>query len=246
MRQRSFSQQAAYVAAGHGIVLILLMLLPMIPGFFQRPTEAITMIDFVVDTRTEKGDGGEPEEALEEPTPPEKIPEPTPVKAVAPDPDEMPAPKKPEQKKEEPKKKPDPPKTAKKPIQIGPKVKRPGAVDPLTAQQIRDRLALGARVGTFNSAIPSEDQLGLVRIRNVLYNAWSQPAREAVGGRTVEATLRLDLDGTVLDRSITKRSGIAEFDTSVEQAINAVNRIPGLTVAFVQKHRTVSIAFEVR
>lgn len=242
-----FYRSAAKVAAWHFGILILLALLPVVPGLFHRPTQPITMIDFVVDPSGLKGEGGDPEPVA----PPEKVPDPSPVpppveQKKAPLPDEMPPPPQAEPKKADAKKTPD---KAKKPeIQVSKrKVQRSvGTQNPLSAEQIGRLRALGAKVGTYNSDIPSDEQLGLGRIRDALYGAWAQPSRESVGGRTVDASIRMDLDGRILERNLTRRSGIAEFDESVERALQAVERIPGLTVAFVQKHRTVSIKFEVR
>lgn len=255
MNDRRFHRRFVHVTIGHIVVLALVLVTPAFRGLFRRKVAVVTPIDFVVDTRTLKGDGEEQSE--DPPAPPVRLetPEPPAPKPEAPKPKPKP--------QEIPKPKPPKPKEAEQPPVVKPpsgmtkievsrvKVRRPvkgngGTPNPLTPEEIRRRLALGARAGSYNSAIPSEEARSFGLIYQALYQAWAQPSKESVGSQSVTASIRLELDGRVADRQLVSRSGIADFDASVQAALNAVDRIPGLTVSFLQSHRVVTVLFEVQ
>lgn len=54
---------------------------------------------------------------------------------------------------------------------------------------------------------------------------WQQPPGVPIG-TTASTTVRVERDGTVSSKSITRRSGNAQFDQSVQNALNATTRLP--------------------
>lgn len=62
-------------------------------------------------------------------------------------------------------------------------------------------------------------------IKQRMYAVWQQPAN-APKGIPVTASIRVERDGTVSFKSISRRSGNAQFDQSVQNALNATTRLP--------------------
>jgi len=58
-----------------------------------------------------------------------------------------------------------------------------------------------------------------------MYSVWQQPAGAPVG-LTASTTLRVERDGTVSSKTITRRSGNMLFDQSVQNALNDTVRLP--------------------
>jgi hypothetical protein len=246
MRQVPFQLTAEYVAAVHLVLALLLVLLPLIPNpFHARNRSVIEPIDFVVDvTPLGDGDAEEDEEEAEVAKPVATV---EPADAVV-KPIEKPVTTKPPTVKAPPK-----PTTKVQVQRSTKKIKRTvggsttaGKPTGLTPDEIRRRLAMGARAGTYNSAIPSEEAMHFGTIYRVLYEAWVQPSAATVGRANVTAELRFAPDGSIVGRRLVTRSGVREMDASVEQALNAVDRVPGLSVAFLSGHRQVTVLFEVQ
>jgi TonB family protein len=61
-----------------------------------------------------------------------------------------------------------------------------------------------------------------------LYQRWAQPGRAELGGRkpTVAVSLSLDAGGRVKSAAITRRSGIAPMDASVEALLASLTTLP--------------------
>lgn len=246
MKQVPFHLTAEYVAAVHLTLALLLVLLPLIPNPFHARNQALIVpIDFVVDvTPLGDGDADEDEEEAEAAKPAATV---EPADAVT-KPAEKPAVKTPPKASTPPK-----PETKVKVQRSTKKIKRtlggsttPGKPTGLTPDEIRRRLAMGARAGSYNSAIPSEEAMHFGTIYRVLYDAWVQPSAATVGRANVTAELRFAPDGSIVGRRLVKPSGVREMDTSVEQALNAVDRVPGLPVSFLNGHRQVTVLFEVQ
>ncbi len=226
---------AEYVTAGHLLAILLVMLAPLISRLWPRARPDLVMpIDFVVDV-TPRGVAmdAEPEAPAPRPEAPEAVARPEPAPTARPD------------------VKPDPPKPRPQIERSTTRVRRtldatPGKPEGLTPEEIRRRLAMGARPGTHNSAIPSDAAMHFGRIYRALYEAWTQPSAAAVGRSTVTAELRFATDGRIVGRKLLNPSGIPEFDRSVERALNAVDRVPGLPVSFLEQHRVVTVLFEVQ
>ena len=62
-------------------------------------------------------------------------------------------------------------------------------------------------------------------VKQQMYAVWQQPAGAPIGLIAV-ATVRVERDGTVSLKSITRRTGNASFDQSVQSALNATTRLP--------------------
>jgi TonB family protein len=88
----------------------------------------------------------------------------------------------------------------------------------------------------------------LETISAVLRNRWKQPAAAELGGRRPQTAVALEIagDGHLRSARISKRSGVAAMDSSVEALLRGVRRLPppsayGIDAAVF----SVSIAFEV-
>lgn len=237
---------AEHVTAWHLFLVLAFMVSPYLLMLRPSPPpESVFIVDFVVDP-TPFG-AGTPDDAPETPPAPDPV-----VVMDAPDAVARPAPPKPTPQVELTKPKVEKPKIevskvkVKRPLGEAAATTRPGRPDGLTPEEIRRRLAMGARVGTFNSAIPSDAQLEFGRIYRLLYDAWEQPSAAAVRGATVTAELGFGPDGSIVRRRLAKPSGMPDFDRSVDRALKAVDRIPGLPLSFVDKHPVVTILFEVQ
>jgi outer membrane biosynthesis protein TonB len=78
-------------------------------------------------------------------------------------------------------------------------------------------------------------------VKQQMYAVWQQPAGAPIG-LTVTATVRVERDGTVSLKSITRRTGNALFDQSVQNALNMTTRLPTPPVDLPD--RNIEIVFE--
>ncbi|MDZ4198060.1 MAG: TonB C-terminal domain-containing protein, partial [Kiritimatiellia bacterium] len=82
-------------------------------------------------------------------------------------------------------------------------------------------------------------------VKQAFYDIWAQPSGlSASSGLRVDATVRVCRDGSILRRTVTRRSGNSVMDASVQQALDAVNRLRPLPDTFRGAHRDITIAFE--
>jgi len=114
----------------------------------------------------------------------------------------------------------------------------------MTEEEIRKLLAEGAKLSDHTS-IPDEDSRCFEIVRRTLYGAWSQPGRAEAGNAQAEITLRLGPGGKILGSEIARPSGNRVLDRSVLDALNAVERISGLTAGFMERHKVITISFRV-
>lgn len=114
----------------------------------------------------------------------------------------------------------------------------------LAPEEIKKFLARGAIPGDHTSVLDDDWQY-FEMVRQVLYNAWVQPSDEEVGDAVTEVSIRLQQDGQVIDRSLVRKSGNTVMDDSVIQAANSVQRIEGLSPAFLRKHKVIIVSFRV-
>jgi TonB family protein len=63
-------------------------------------------------------------------------------------------------------------------------------------------------------------------IYSALYEVWQQPSGMAGRGLSVTALLRVARDGSILEKRIIRKSGNSIMDSSVQNALEAVNRFP--------------------
>lgn len=114
----------------------------------------------------------------------------------------------------------------------------------LSQEEIRKLLAKGARAGDHTS-IPGDDTRYFEIVRQTLYKAWAQPSAEEVGDAVAEVSIRLRRDGQIIDRNMERESGNAVMDASVMEAVNSVQRITGLSSAFLIRHEAITVSFKV-
>ncbi|MEE9369413.1 MAG: TonB family protein [Pontiella sp.] len=221
------------------VILVLLMVSGLKGCFRPKPKpEIVTFIEF-----------GSPAPAVDvqhvakmsEPEPPapapksEPAPVPEPVKKIIPPPTKKKAiapPKKKEPPKVEPKPEPVKPKwTPTKASDINPNKSKRIVETPskptVSAADIRKELSNVQRsskkspgpVGssTANSAYDSH-------IYTIFYNAWAQPGTSA--SRPTEVTISISSTGRIKSARISKSSGDAQFDATVQKAINTVKILP--------------------
>ena len=115
----------------------------------------------------------------------------------------------------------------------------------LTTEEIARMLALSATVGDHNE-IPEGDTLYYEIIRRTLYNAWNQPSHDEVGNAVAEVTVKFMPDGRIAGAALTTKTGIANMDSSVMDAVNSLSRIDGLSPDFLKYHNEVKIGFTVK
>lgn len=93
---------------------------------------------------------------------------------------------------------------------------RQPTIDPSRVRSALEQVASGA----VNPLAAYYEQ---VRIR--LYEVWQPPAGVPLG-LTASAQIRVEADGSISSKSISRRSGHAAFDQSVQDALNRVTRLP--------------------
>lgn len=215
-------------AVVHGVLLLALIIAPLIFNWRIRKKrkEIITFVDLTI-----------PMPEIPSPTPEVKSPEPP-----------KPAP-------EPPKPKTDIPEPEKKPKHVvqksEKKVKRPPPPKPKTPQlsqeEIRKLLAAGAKISD-RLSVPSDEFPAAwyyALVRQTMYDAWSQPSSLAGrSGLTAEVTIRVQRDGRILSRDMTRSSGNSVMDDSVMKAVQAVMQLRPLPPQFPGTSHEITIEFE--
>ena len=112
----------------------------------------------------------------------------------------------------------------------------------MTDEQLRRVLNSDIQLG--QGAALSEEDLYLDLVRQTMYKVWAQPTSVSIDGLVTKVDISLQLDGSISERRLVRPSGNATMDASVMKAANSVSRIPGLPGSFIQKHRTITVAFE--
>lgn len=197
----------------HTGIILLLFIVPLFRGCFrEKPKEAVI---FVAPATAPAVTEAILPSIKPDPNP-EPAPEPTPEPEPAPEPDPTPNPT---PKPEKPKWKP------KKVVRQNKRVTRqtttppPRPVQRVRADQIQKALDSAA------TSHADQHLLYCSRIQPKFDAVWRQPTAAAYGTRA-SATIRVHASGRVTYRRLTARSGNAAFDRSVENALNAINRLP--------------------
>lgn len=255
----------SWVSGAHLATVILVLVLPAIKGCFRpKPKEIITFVDLSAPPPPPP----EPEvEHKPKPTPEpvkiSKIPPPKPVRTNSvpkkPEP-KKPTPKKPEPAKPETKKpavtntppKPTPKSEAERlaavrqnrpiPPPKGPTRPTQPAARPLDFSGLRSALDSAATgSGSGGSGVYSPFAGYYEGVERQMYAVWQQPTGVPVS-LTVAAVVRVERDGRVSLKSITRRSGHAALDQSVQNALNATTRLPAPPAGLPD--RNITIEFE--
>lgn len=188
------------------------------------------------------------------------VPDPLPPPPPLPDPPK-PEPKKPEKPKEKPKeapKKPEKPKEKpKKPtIKIGERVgpvttgkkdpKKAATQKALSADEIAKLLGMGAKAGNKNQIPKNEASRCYGAIQRAFYDACNQYGLEtSPTGRDPRLTVTFGSGGRVNNITIAQSSGDRTYDNQVLQACRQVRQISGLSQAFLNDYKTVTIQLSV-
>jgi outer membrane biosynthesis protein TonB len=245
---------------GHGVVLILALVLSLCSGWIKRkpveiPLEFTVVIEQPQETTHSKPDRTPPKP---DPEPPKLEPEPPPVDAVVPvvkpvvKPDVKPVVK--------PVVKPEPDKTPPKPpvssftkgervvrLTPGPTTRQPVKLTRqpmLSAEEIKRLLALGARPGEANVIPQDEVQRCFVLVKRALYEAWVRPSRGDAGPRPAQIELTFGFGGTIAQVRLVRSSGSVILDRSAEAAARAAGQVSGLTARFLHDYPRVTVDFE--
>ena len=216
-----------WVVIAHVIVVLLFLVVPGLRNVFRKKPELVIPVKFVVATPV----------SLSPPPTIAPVPKPTPKPKPKPEPKPKPAPK------PKPRKRP----KIEKSTNLISRTTAPPKVAPkprLSRKEIDRLLAEGATLSD-HTAVPGEDARCLEALRRALYSAWTQPSVAGVEGLVTHVSLDLTGNGSVGGWRINKGSGQADFDRTVESALRSVGRVSGLTTAFVKRHPSVSIAFQV-
>lgn len=227
-------------AAVHGVIVLALLIGSVASCVKRRQPREITTF---VDLQVEPAAASQPAQ----PAPPEPEPEPEPASAPAAIPEPEPAKPKPAPK---PKPKPAPkpkPKPESKVAVSRKLVRRDQPAQPapkLTPDQIRNLLADGIKR---TAAAGGDAEFGwyLVLVRNAMYDAWNQPSTLAGRrGLTAQITLRVQRNGIISGRKLTRPSGNALMDQSAMQAAESVARLPELPAGFGGDYKDITVDFE--
>ena len=115
----------------------------------------------------------------------------------------------------------------------------------LTEEEIRKFLSQGAIIGN-RTIIPDEVSRNMELIRKTLYGAWIEPSAAEVGKLWVDAEVEFDKEGRIIGWRLIQKSGMAIMDESVANALKSVSFINGLTPAFLEKYRRITVRFEIK
>lgn len=213
MSDPSFKRTLLVSTIVHLGVVLVLILIPLFRRWLhpRKPPELITFIDL---------------QAMPPAPPPvaPPTPVPPPVQPKAEEPKPAPVPEKP---------KTEPPKIKVSTNKIVRKVDappQPKAAPPrLTPEQLRKLLEANIKFSSAGSPSSSVDDLSLyyTAVRDIMYGAWNQPSTAARGLRA-EVTIRVQRNGAISSRKLTRSSGSAMMDNSVMQAVNRVARLRSL------------------
>lgn len=227
-------------------VLFLMLFIPWIKGCFRpKPKEIITFIDLAASSPSVPEIAPEPEPTPKVIPKPEPKPKPTPKPVVSNTPPKVvkATPKPPPKATPKPAPKPPPKKPTPKPepkpapkqteaeklaairqnnVVTKPNTKPAPKLDFSGLKSALNSAAEGSGTGggTYSPFAGYYDS-----ITQRMYAVWQQPSG-AQQGLSAVATIRVESDGTVSAKFITRRSGNVVFDQSVQNALNATTRLP--------------------
>jgi type IV secretory pathway VirB10-like protein len=252
------AKRFGWVTAAHVAAISALIFGTFLQGCISQRGQKNQMAEFVVDViPTMQGPEDEKPDAaaleFPDPAPPPPDPPPAPVVDTTSraEPEKKAEPAKKSEKK--PEKKPTPPvekKTAKKKIVPSTKVVERNApkgpfphYNPLSKAEINRLYQLGAKPGSYTT-IPGEEDIFKHRVRKALLDNWTRPSKQDAGNASPIVRLWIG-DGGVIQRwEFEQRSGIAVLDDSVQQALEGVRVISGLSPGFINAYRSRGLAVD--
>ncbi len=236
-RMQSINKRVFRTVAGLHLAVLLGLLSWGCVERWMAPKPVIAVpVEFIVDVTPLLEDGMS--DTLPEPEP---EPEPEAMPELVPVPPKPPEPKPP---------KPPEPKPPKPEFERGQRIVREtGTPAPkkntLTPEEIRKLLDMGATAGD-RTSIPDEDSRALALIKKTLDTLWQKPSKAAVGNAEAFLRVWIEPDGRVSRAELSRRSGNAALDESVEAVGRLVQRFHGLPAEFIRRRSPVTIAFEVQ
>lgn len=217
----------------HGSILALMVVVPLVAKIIEHFTkpkhEIVAFIDLSVPM--EAPDEVEPIEDEAPKTVENDIPDPVVKK---------PPPKKPKKKKER----------LKKPneIKIGKRivnkpVDTPRPKPDLTPEEIERMLK--ADLPTNNGTLLNSDLPGWYYglVQATFHDQWAQPGGLSISTGDAQLSIRVHRDGTVSNRKLIKKTGVAAMDQSVMNAANAVKKLKNLPGTFSGDYIDITITF---
>lgn len=127
---------------------------------------------------------------------------------------------------------------------------RPMPPKPVSAADIKNTLAGVAQVTPVGGPVGGGGGAGiydpyLASVKQAMYAAWVQPGGlSASAGLVVQVNIRVLRDGTLVRKSIARRSGNPTMDESVQRALDSVERLRPLPSEWRGSQRDIGIAFE--
>ena len=114
----------------------------------------------------------------------------------------------------------------------------------LSAEEIRRRLAMGAKEGTRNQMPDNDLSRCYSLIKQRFYDKWDQPAWSPSLKRAI-LDVQFGPGGRITGYKLRESSGDPQVDNSIRAAAARVSYVPGLTADVLSSHPVVPIAFEV-
>lgn len=216
-----FRKSLKISTAVHALVILALIVVPALLNWrWRRQRKDYVVIDLTLALPEIPASAVEAARAQKPPEPPKDIPE-------------------------EPKPKPKPQieKSTKRITRPEPKPRQPQ----LTPEEIRRLLAAGARISDRTSLPDGEFPFAwyYALVRQAMYEAWNQPGAGAVpAGTTAEVLIRVEKDGTITSRKLTRSSGNAVMDESVMRAVQSVAKLRPLPPQFAGGSKEITIEFQ--
>ena len=125
------------------------------------------------------------------------------------------------------------------------------AAPTLSPSEIRDLIGSDLPTGTGIPSLGGPSGAGVdfggvaQTLKNKLYSAWSQPRHlSSISGVSARTEVVVANDGRVLSTKFITRSGIQEFDRSVQSALSSVPFVDALPEEFDGESRSFEIEFE--
>lgn len=127
---------------------------------------------------------------------------------------------------------------------------RPMPPKPVSVADIKNSLAGVSQVAPVGGPVGGGGGPGiydpyLASVKQAMYAAWVQPGGlSASAGLVVKVDIRVLRDGTLVKKSIARRSGNPTMDESVQRALDSVDRLRPLPSDWRGSQRDIGIAFE--
>ncbi|HMP77442.1 MAG TPA: TonB family protein [Kiritimatiellia bacterium] len=236
MNDPRFKKTLLITTAVHFAVVLVLIIFPLLTRLLRPPKkpEMITFIDLQAMPPAPPPPQPRPEPPQPRPEPKIEEPKPSPIPEKPPD-------------KPKP---PEPPKIKVNTNRVVRKVEdqpKPAPQQPqLTQEQIRKLLEANIKFSSSGTPSANFSDLSLyyATVRDAMYGAWTQPSAAARGLRA-EASIRVQRNGTVTQRRLSRSSGSKLMDDSVLAAVNAVARLRPLPADVRDAHLDITIEFVV-